>query len=464
MRAIETSVKAIAGAILLTALGSAAKADDMAYMINVQSQFGIIDLNTGDFSPVGTSSIPSYVPVGLGVAGGKLYTAGYTASTLYQVNPASGALTAVGSSSIKYYGLGSTTSGLYALATYVSSNNGTVFNLYSIDPSSGAATLVGPVGPIGPSPAWSLSTGSSTLYLADNFNLYSLNTSTGAATLIGSPPATSLNSAALVYENGTLYAGVDSCNPSCNISVWSLSTANGAGTLVSSATNTSYFQGLAPIVPPSTQQILAQFAFGGGWYSALYFTNTSTSEVSFTVNFIGDDGNAMNVVGIGGSTNVSLAPRGTAIIEAPNFGALTQGYVSVALPGGVTGYGVFRQSVPGIADQEAVVSLSPVSVSSSTLIFDDTEYITSVAIANPSSVQATVSITAWDSSGNILGTSSLTLAPRTKMEGALHSFPGLGGVVGNRGSAAFVAGSGNIVVLGLRFNGAAITSIPTAGQ
>jgi hypothetical protein len=138
--------------------------------------------------------------------------------------------------------------------------------------------------------------------------------------------------------------------------------------------------------------------------------------------------------------------------------------VSVALPGGVTGYGVFRQSVPGIADQEAVVSLSPVSVSSSTLIFDDTEYITSVAIANPSSVQATVSITAWDSSGNILGTSSLTLAPRTKMEGALHSFPGLGGVVGNRGSAAFVAGSGNIVVLGLRFNGAAFTSIPTAGQ
>jgi Domain of unknown function (DUF4082) len=33
----------------------------------------------------------------------------------------------------------------------------------------------------------------------------------------------------------------------------------------------------------TTPQILSQFAFGGGWYSALYFTNSSTGAVSFPV-------------------------------------------------------------------------------------------------------------------------------------------------------------------------------------
>ena len=38
-------------------------------------------------------------------------------------------------------------------------------------------------------------------------------------------------------------------------------------------------------------QILPQLAFGGGWYTALYFANTNTAPVSFTVSFIGNDGN-----------------------------------------------------------------------------------------------------------------------------------------------------------------------------
>jgi hypothetical protein len=55
---------------------------------------------------------------------------------------------------------------------------------------------------------------------------------------------------------------------------------------------------------------------------------------------------------------VSLAPHATAILEAPNTGNLNQGYATASLPGGVIGYGVFRQSVPGVPDQEAVVPLA----------------------------------------------------------------------------------------------------------
>lgn len=213
--------------------------------------------------------------------------------------------------------------------------------------------------------------------------------------------------------------------------------------------------------PQLIQSVLPQFVFGGGWYSALYFTNTNASAVSFPVNFTSDGGTPLTVPGLGTSTQVTIAPNGSAIIEAPNAGSLSQGYVSLALPVGVTGYGIFRQSISGRPDQEAVVPLSAASATSSTLTWDDTDFTTAVAIANPSSVPVVVSITVWDSSGNVIGTSSVPLAPQSKTEATLRSLSGLGGMAGNRGSAAFVVASGNVAVLGLRFNASAFTSIPT---
>jgi hypothetical protein len=107
--------------------------------------------------------------------------------------------------------------------------------------------------------------------------------------------------------------------------------------------------------PQSIQQILPQFVFGGGWYSALYFTNRTSTTVTFLVTFTGDNGGPMAVPGVGTSQLVTLQPLGTSIIEALNVGTLVQGYASFALPAGVTGYGVFRQSVAGRPDQEALV-------------------------------------------------------------------------------------------------------------
>src|SRR5206468_2490004 len=46
---------------------------------------------------------------------------------------------------------------------------------------------------------------------------------------------------------------------------------------------------------PSTRFLLPQLAFGGGWYSALYFSNTGTSPVSFPVSFISDGGLPLTV-------------------------------------------------------------------------------------------------------------------------------------------------------------------------
>jgi len=217
--------------------------------------------------------------------------------------------------------------------------------------------------------------------------------------------------------------------------------------------------------PGDVPQILPQFAFGGGWYSALYFTNTSSSSVSFPVSFVGDDGRSLSVPSVGGSsTTVSLAPRGTAVIEAPNSGPLNQGYVSMPLPAGVVGYGVFRQSVPGRPDQEAVVPLSGVSSTTSTLIWDDTNFVTGVAIVNPSSLNTTVAIVVRDLLGVTLGNATVPLAAKSKVAVALRDFPGLGTMAGKRGSADFTVAFGNVAVLGLRFAGSAFTSIPTTDR
>jgi hypothetical protein len=162
---------------------------------------------------------------------------------------------------------------------------------------------------------------------------------------------------------------------------------------------------------------------------------------------------------------VNLAPRGTAIVEAPNSGSLSQGYVSVALPGGVTGYGVFRQSLQGLPDQEAVVPLSGTTATTSTLIFDDTQgKETAVAVVNLSSFDIVVTAVARDNQGNNLGSGTISIPARQKKAVSLRTIQGLSSVVGNMGSVDLTVNSGNLAALGIRFNGPAFTSVPTTDR
>jgi hypothetical protein len=161
---------------------------------------------------------------------------------------------------------------------------------------------------------------------------------------------------------------------------------------------------------------------------------------------------------------LNLPAKGATLIEVPNVGSLVQGYVTAVLPTGVTGYGVFRQSVPGVPDQEAVVPLSGNTATTSTLLFDDTKYVTGVAVVNVTPVNNTITATARDNQGNTIGTSTLSLGPNAKTALVLRNIPGLASVAGAVGSVDFTAGIGNVAALGLRFNGTAFTSIPTSDR
>ncbi|QOY90046.1 LamG domain-containing protein [Paludibaculum fermentans] len=222
---------------------------------------------------------------------------------------------------------------------------------------------------------------------------------------------------------------------------------------------------------PGLRRILGQFAFGGGWASALYFSNTSTAALTIPVSFTGDDGKPMTVPSIGGSSQaIHLEPGASAVIEAPNVGSLVQGYVTAYLPVGITGYGVFRQSTPGAPDQEAVVQFAGVGGQFQMLVYDDrNSLISAAAILNPSPVATTVGITATDENGKVIGTASVDLPPFGKLATTLRSLPGLEQFAGNRGTVQFAVTkptnfTGSVSVLGLRFNGTAITSIPAGGK
>jgi len=215
----------------------AAPKHPLAYATTSFSQFGVVDLITAVFTQRG--SVASVPLSGLGEVGGKLYGGGYHYPILYSVDPATGALTAIGSSSFVYFATGSTTRGLFAL------DQAANMNLYSINPNTAAATLVGPTGLSPSAIVIGMSAGSDVLYVTVNSSLYRINTTTGAATLIGTSPS-GLFGPMVVYEAGhadVIFAGA--ADPSA---IWVLNSTNGVGTFEADTTTgaSNNFYGLAP--------------------------------------------------------------------------------------------------------------------------------------------------------------------------------------------------------------------------
>ena len=221
---------------------------------------------------------------------------------------------------------------------------------------------------------------------------------------------------------------------------------------------------------PSTlsRSVLPDVVSGLGFSTTLYFTNQTDAPVAFTVYFIGDDGNPFNVPSLASTTaNVSIAPRGTAILDVPNNATgLVQGYASALLPAGVSASGVIRQIVAGRVNQQAQIPFATSTSTFNTISFDDTgTLVTALSIVNPSSAPATITVTARDLNGNSVGTSTFTLAAQAKTAVLLRNLAGLSGVAGLRGSVDVSVNTGNVSVLALRFDsGGNFTNIPVTSR
>ncbi|MBS0333829.1 MAG: PEP-CTERM sorting domain-containing protein [Proteobacteria bacterium] len=193
-------------ATALAAMGpatSALAANPSAYETTGGEGFGTVDLATGVYTAIGQTTLGG-APIqlsGLGVYGGQLYGEEYRGSTLYRVDPATGALTAVSQHVASgalptFLDTGSTLGGLFGFSS--------TGELYGVDPLTGLVTDIGATG-ISVTGTVGMSTNSAALYINENDRLFSLNTATGAATLIGQEHPAGALFGAMVTVDGQLY-------------------------------------------------------------------------------------------------------------------------------------------------------------------------------------------------------------------------------------------------------------------
>jgi hypothetical protein len=273
---MKFGVCSLAAFFFFLGLQSAARADT-AYMITGSRDFGTINLNTGVYTstgPTSTGSGPQALS-GLGEIGSTLYAESFGSGvgTLYTINTATGALTAVGTdNTFNPIGFGSTLTGLYGLEE----NNLGKFDLFSINSATAMATDLGPTG-LALGGDYTLSTNSGILYFAlgaDSSNgfaseLYTLSTINGAATLVG--PTGGPQFGGLVTEGSVLYGGAFNTKQ-----VDTLNTGTGAAAAGPGLTGTtSDFSGLAAIPattatpePRSVSLLLFGLLAVGGWVRA----------------------------------------------------------------------------------------------------------------------------------------------------------------------------------------------------
>lgn len=207
---------------------------------------------------------------------------------------------------------------------------------------------------------------------------------------------------------------------------------------------------------------MPQLVYGEGWYTAVYLTNTGPSGATATLDFVDPAGAPLPVALSGGTVStsqvVSLPAGGSALVEMPDQGASTQGSILLDLPAGVSGYGIFRREPPGIPAQEATVPLASLTATKVTVIFDNTTYLTAIAVLNPTDTDATLTITTRDAAGQPIGPGiQQPLAARNRIAFMLHD--AVGAVSGQRGAVDFSVNTGAVSVLALRANGNAFTSI-----
>lgn len=243
--------------------------------------------------------------------------------------------------------------------------------------------------------------------------------------------------------------------------------ANGDGSVESDYVYTTMYSVGQGAQTVTGTRVLPQFVFGtgggAGFVTTLSFANQRDAPATIRVNFYNAEGSPMPVNG-NPSQALNLAGRSTATIRADDTGPLTQGWALIDMPEGVTGNAVFRQRVPGRADQEAVVMLSRTDSSSERFIYDQTPGTgTSLVLLNTSNTVGIITLRARLENGTLAPTVSRTLQPRTRTSIDFRTEPALAMVQGHRGLVEVDTGGATFAVLALRFDdGGAFTSIPNA--
>jgi len=134
--------RTLAGLLGLVLFTAAASAEPSVYVVNLNQQFGTVDLATGAFHPIGAPTPDGLSNLVWWKDGSllSLATSGNNAGSLVKINPANGEETLIGPTGLGFnaFDLGEVRGKLYVTDF---SNN-----IYSVDPETGAATFIRPTG------------------------------------------------------------------------------------------------------------------------------------------------------------------------------------------------------------------------------------------------------------------------------------------------------------------------------
>jgi DNA-binding beta-propeller fold protein YncE len=220
--------------------------------------------------------------------------------------------------------------------------------------------------------------------------------------------------------------------------------------------------GNSPIVFP-------HIAVGGGFTTQILLMNGGNQPMQGHIDFLDSNGQPLPVV-INAATieslNYTIPPQGTYRAELGGFGKVSDGY-AVLTPDGATatpsGTIVFRVTSGTNVVTEAGVAPSPPTTAARIFV----DYIgtqTGVALANPSDVPATVTLTLLDEFGFSLSTATQVLPPRSHLARFVHElFPisdGFTGLLDIRGSGPIASVALKLTVN--RRNDLVITTLPIA--
>jgi hypothetical protein len=204
--------------------------------------------------------------------------------------------------------------------------------------------------------------------------------------------------------------------------------------------------------------VIAQVADGGNWSTTIVLTNTTTANLTGSMNF------RTSSTGTGGATtswnlafreNVSTSsftiPAGsTMFLQTPGSAqAVSQGYAALTADPGVEGYAIFTTTAAGKSQDGTAPA---VSASSRLLVpFDNASgLVTALAIVNPNGGAQSVSVNLRAADGTTGAGTAINLPAEGHIAVVMPTlFPE---TAGKRGLAELYVSSGSIAFIALRFS------------
>ena len=249
-----------------------------------------------------------------------------------------------------------------------------------------------------------------------------------------------------------------------------------AGQVLVAGTQLAVAQEAASVTGMNPSGSLAQIAFGGGWDTSIVLMNLqSANPAPAELDFFANDGSVSAVPLTSPQQSFSgtmlspvfgqqISASGQLILDASDSSAALAGtaWAQVQASGPIGGFSIFKNH----SGQEAVVPLETRNAPSYLMAFDNTGQIaTGLAIANVATdrYSGNIRVIIRDDTGADIGTGFISLTPQGHnsfmLTDTTYGFPA---TAGKRGTVEFDMPTPmwQISVLGLRANGAAITTLP----